>query len=241
MRIGILQCDSVAPDLQAEFGDYPDMFRKLLSSDGTAPDCRTYDLTRDEFPAATDECDAWLFTGSQWSVYDPDEWIVRAHAFARALHGDGRPTVGICFGHQLIARALGGEAQQAAAGWGVGVHTARILRPQPWMDPERPTLSLLVSHQDQVTAPPPGAQVLAGHEFCPYDMLQIDDHVLTLQGHPEFERGYAQAIMDRRREAIGEQTYFEGRASLASPIEPAIAAQWIHRFLARAGAARSIA
>jgi hypothetical protein len=92
-----------------------------------------------------------------------------------------------------------------------------------------------------VTAPPPGAQVLAGHEFCPYDMLQIDDHVLTLQGHPEFERGYAQAIMDRRREAIGEQTYFEGRASLASPIEPAIAAQWIHRFLARAGAARSIA
>ena len=239
LRLGILQCDSVRPEFQPEFDDYPDMFRRLLTTAAVRPGFRVYDLTAGTFPASVGECDAWLFTGSKWSVYDPDQWIRDAHELARTLHEAQRPTIGICFGHQLIARSLGGRVEKAAAGWGVGVHTTEILRHEPWMRPARASLSLLVSHQDQVVEPPAGAEHLAGHAFCPYDMFRIGDHILTLQGHPEFEPGYSRATMDMRRERLGEETYRAGVASLDTAIDPGVAAAWIHSFIARARGERS--
>lgn len=241
MRLGILQCDSVRPDLRPEFGDYPEMFETLLTTDEVQPEFRVYDLTHGAFPQSSEECDAWLFTGSKWSVYDDDPWIARAHALAEELHAARSPTIGICFGHQLIARALGGRVEKAAIGWGVGVHTANIRQQRPWMNPARERLALLVSHQDQVSELPPGAQLLAGHDFCPHDMFQVGDHIMTLQGHPEFVKGYSQAMMERRREVIGEEAYQDGMASLEQSIEPHVAAAWIHHFLRRAFQAGSAA
>ncbi len=234
MRLAILQCDAVAPELQPQFGDYPQMFRALLGTGGPTTTFADYDLTCSQFPASLDECDAWLFTGSTWSAYDPDDWIARAHEFVRALHAERRPMIGICFGHQLVARALGGEVARAEVGWGVGVHTALLAGHPPWMQPRRDSLPLLVSHQDQVLRPPEGATVLASHAFCPYDMLQLGDHVLTFQGHPEFEPGYVRALIERRRELIGEPTAQEGIESLAEPTEGEIARAWIHNFLRNA-------
>lgn len=237
-RIGILQCDAVASDLQPQFGDYPDMFRRLLGSDGPATAFATYDLTRGEFPSSIDECDAWLFTGSAWSAYDTDDWIVQAHDLVRALDAARRPTVGVCFGHQLVARALGGEVVKAHSGWGVGVQTTRLLEQRPWMTPVRDALPLLVTHQDQVRRPPEGATVLAERDTCPYDMLQIGEHVLTFQGHPEFVPGYVGALIERRRELIGEPTAQQGLASLSQPTAGDIAREWIHNFLHKAAVER---
>jgi len=234
MRIGILQCDSVREDLQPTFGNYPDMFRRLLTRVDPDLGFRVYDLTQGEAPGALDECDAWLITGSKWSVYDEDPWIADAHELAGRLHEERRPMIGICFGHQLIARALGGRVEKASVGWGVGVHTARILERRDWMEPTRRTLSLLVSHQDQVTVLPPGAELLARHEFCPHDMMQIGDHVLTFQGHPEFVKAYSRQTIQDRRERLGEETYREGLASLSSPTEEDVAASWILGFVQRA-------
>lgn len=236
MQIGILQCDSVDASLQPEFGDYPEMHSRLLTAAAAHPDLtfRVYNLTAGEFPGSTGECDAWLFTGSKWSVYDCDVWISRAHQFARELHAKRRPTLGICFGHQLICQALGGTVGQADAGWGVGVHTTRILKRRPWMEPGRDALSLVVSHQDQVIEPPAEAAQLASHPFCPYDMLEIGEHILTLQGHPEFPKGYSRAVMDMRRDIIGESTYRAGVASLDQPVDADLAAGWMLGFLQRA-------
>lgn len=234
MQIGILQCDSVEADLQPEFKDYPDMFQRLLASDTAGPELafRTYDLTAGQFPKASNECDAWLITGSKWSVCDSDEWIARAHEFVRELHASRRPTVGICFGHQLIARALGGKVEKADVGWGVGVRTASILQRREWMRPGHDTLSLLVSHQDQVIEPPVEAALIAEYALCPYDMLEIGGHMLTMQGHPEFPKEYARALMIKRRDALGESVYQKGIASLEQQIDPDVAALWIRNFLA---------
>ncbi len=236
MRLGILQCDSVDTRLQPEFGDYPDMYRRLLTTDvdHPQPTFRVYNLTAGQFPESTDACAAWLFTGSKWSAYDPDDWITRAHQFARELHAKRHPTLGICFGQQLICRALGGTVEKANAGWGVGVHTTQILERRSWMEPSRDTLSLLVSHQDQVIEPPAEATLLASHPFCPHDMFAIGEHMLTLQGHPEFPKGYSRAVMDMRREVIGESTYREGMASLEQPVDSDVAAAWMLGFLRRA-------
>lgn len=237
MLLGILQCDSVRPELQPRFGNYPDMFRQLLTTERVQPEYRDYDLTQGIFPASVDECDAWLITGSKWGVNDGEPWIERGHEFVRALHEARRPLVGICFGHQMVARALGGRVERAAAGWGAGLHTARIHETRPWMQPQRQELSLLVSHQDQVSEPPPGAQVLAGHDFCPYDMFQIDDHILTFQGHPEFPTDYSRTLIDLRRDVIGAERAQASLASLTRPPDAPIAAEWIHRFLEKAAGA----
>lgn len=236
MRVGVLQCDSVAADLQPEFGDYPGMLRRLLKTGKGEPSYAVYPLTANRFPQSIDECDAWLLTGSRWSVYDSDDWIARAHEFVRALHRERCPTVGVCFGHQLIARALGGRVEKASIGLGVGVHVIRILEQRPWMHPRRKTLSLLVSHQDQVTRLPDGAELLASHDFCPHDMFQVGEHMLGLQPHPEFSKGYSRATMERWRPLIGEAGFHEGIASLASEVETGVAASWIRRFLDRARA-----
>lgn len=235
MRLGILQCDSVRPELQPRFADYPDMFRSLLDDPGSGLDFVVHDLVNGHFPDDVDDCDAWLITGSKCSVNDAEPWIEQAHELVRAIHAARRPLIGICFGHQLIASALGGRVERAEAGWGAGVHVNHILRPQAWMEPAREDLALLVSHQDQVVQPPSGAVVLAGHDFCPFDMLQVEDHILTFQGHPEFEPGYSRALIELRHDRIGPDRAEAALDSLAQPADSGIAAQWIRRFIERAG------
>jgi GMP synthase (glutamine-hydrolysing) len=235
MHVGILQCDTVRADLRPEWGEFPAMFERLLSPVLGAPRFDAWDLVAGEFPDDPNACDAWLFTGSRHGVEDEAPWIERAHDLARELHHAGRPLVGICFGHQLIANALGGRAGRAARGWGVGVHEVDVHAPRPWMAPDLGRLRLPVSHRDQVHALPTGARALAGSDFCPYAMYEIDDRVLGMQGHPEFARGYLRALMDGRRDQLGEAVYRDGVASLEQPVDRDIVAGWLGRFLARAG------
>ncbi|MEX0730966.1 MAG: hypothetical protein WED00_11320 [Aquisalimonadaceae bacterium] len=240
MQLGILQCDSVTHELQAEFGDYPDMFRNLLTAVDRSLSFQVYNLPEEHFPDDLGVCDGWLFTGSKWSVYDDAPWIRRAEELTMRLHHERRPTIGICFGHQLIARVLGGRVEKSSRGWGVGIHTARLAgQPPAWMQPAADELSLLVSHQDQVVELPPDAEWLAGHDFCGNDMFQVGTHMLTFQGHPEFPRAYARAMMMRRREKLGEQTYHEGIASLADSSHELTAARWILAFLDEARSAHA--
>lgn len=236
MRVGILQCDTVRSELRPAYGDYPDMFRRLLGPVLEDTEFPAWNLAAGEFPDRTgEECDAWLFTGSQYGVEDEAEWIARAHRLVADLHGAGRPMVGVCFGHQLIANALGGRAGRAEAGWGVGVHAVEVHARPGWMEPALERLHLPVSHRDQVHALPPGARRLAGSRFCPHAMFELDGRVLALQGHPEFRRGYVRALLDRRRERLGETVYRDGVTSLARPVDRARVAGWIARFLRQAG------
>ncbi len=236
MRIGILQADSVSPALVRRHGDYPDMFGDLLSDPAAlpagepAPDFFTIDACHGAFPAVGD-CDAYLITGSRHSVYDDLPWIPRLAEFVADALAGRRRVVGICFGHQLIAHFFGGETRAAADGWCVGVHRADVIRQEPWMDPPTQQFRLLVSHQDQVTALPPGARPFAVSEHCPSAGFELGD-ALTFQGHPEFTAGYVADLMATRRQAIGETKYREAMASLDCATDASLAARWILHFLA---------
>lgn len=235
MRIGILKADSVLKQFQPAHGDYPDMFERRLGANAK-PDTtfQTYDVEHFEYPVDIDECDAYVITGSKKSVYDDEPWIKQLEAFVVRLNLARKPLAGICFGHQLVAQALGGKTEAAAVGWGVGVHESRIDQTQSYMQPALPTAKVLVSHKDQVTVLPTGASLLASSDFCPNSMYQVQEHIFCMQGHPEFRPEYSRDLMEMRREILGEEVYQAGVASLDKGLDSDVIAVWILQFLKQA-------
>lgn len=232
MKIGLLEAGRPPPGLIERHGDYRAMFRDLLADALPEAEFVDYAAIDGHLPRSLDEVDGWLISGSAYSVYDPDPWIGALKKRVREAIDRGQPVFGICFGHQLVADVMGGKVQKAEQGWGVGVHDYRVETPAPWMADAKPgdVVSTLVSHQDQVTVPPPGAEVLASSDFCPYAMLQILPNVASLQSHPEMPAAYCRALYESRRERIGDDRVDEALASLDKPIHAARAADWIARF-----------
>lgn len=231
MKLGILKTDAVRPEWVPDYGEYPDMFIALLGSLDPSLEFAVYDVEEGEYPADIDEVDAYLITGSKSSVYDDKPWIARLMDFVRELDKRRKKIVGICFGHQLVAQALGGAVEKSPKGWGVGLHTHTFAATPHWHDSEAPGFNILVSHQDQVVRNAAGAEVLASSPFCENAVCQVGEHILTFQGHPEFVPGYSREIMEYRRELIGEQAYTEGVASLARSPESERIGRWILNFL----------
>lgn len=241
MKIGILKTDRVRPEWVPRFGEYPDMFERLLKEQDPSLEFTTYDVMEEEYPADLDDMDAYLITGSRHSVYEDLPWIHRLLEFIRLLNDRRKPLVGICFGHQAVAQALGGRTEKARQGWGVGLHRHRFASRPAWLDDGDSEFPVLVSHQDQVVVNAAGAETLASSDFCLNAVCQLGDHILTLQGHPEFVNDYSREIMDYRREMIGEPVYEQGMASLSGLPARERMARWILGFLQRAVSGRSAA
>lgn len=231
MKLGILKTDTVRPEFASRFGEYPDMFIQLLSTADPELKFKVFDVEKGEYPQDIDEVDAYLVTGSKSSAYEDKPWISELLSFVQALDRRRKKLVGICFGHQLIAQALGGRVGKSPKGWGVGLHTHRFHSIPAWHDQGTDALDIIVSHQDQVMDVAEGVSVLAGSEFCENAVCQVGDHILTFQGHPEFLPEYARELMTLRREIIGEETYQKGLASLQGAHQGARVARWIIHFL----------
>lgn len=234
LHIGILQTDSVLEHLQGEYGDYPKMFMDLFSS--VDPEARfTNYVVQDTMPK-TVECDAYIVTGSRLSVYDDEPWIFALAEFIAEALNQNKKLIGICFGHQLMAHFFGGVVAPADAGWAVGVHTSQV-ESRPWMSAGVENLSLLSSHKDQVRQLPENADLFATNAFCPIAGFTMADQVITIQGHPEFNKNYAQALMTHRQAILGEQVFSKGLSSLTTPIDSQTFAQLALAFVNQSGGA----
>lgn len=189
MKIGILETGRPPEELAGAYPDYPAMFADLLA----APDLtfRPYAVLDGELPASVTEADGWLITGSRHGVYEDHDWIAPLKAFIREIDAAGQPLVGICFGHQIMAEALGGRAEKYDGGWALGAHEYRGSDGQ--------VHRLNAFHQDQVTEVPPGAEVIASSPFCQYAALRYRGNMVSLQPHPEFAADYLAALLDLRR------------------------------------------
>ena len=185
MLIGILQT-GLAPDALSDMGDYPDMFARLLAGHGFT--FRTFRVLDGQFPAHVTDCAGWLITGSRHGVYEDHPWIPPLEQFIRDSLAAHVPMVGICFGHQIIAQALGGRVEQFKGGWAVGAQD---------YDFGGQNLTLNAWHRDQVVQAPEGAKVIATNEFCANAAL-LYDHALTIQAHPEFRPDFIDGLMKTR-------------------------------------------
>lgn len=232
MRLGILKTGAPPAGLE-RFGDYPEMFRKLLGE--TAYDYRVFAADEGQLPPTPEACAAYLVTGSACGVYDQLPWIAALTAFLNAAKGRAA-LVGICFGHQVMAQAFGGQVIKSPKGWGIGEQTYRVLKREPWMDAGAGEIRLPGSHQDQVVEVPPGAEVVAGSDFTPAGALAWRDQpAISLQLHPEFEPAYAIALIENRRGArISDAEADRAIASYQTPDDRARVGGWIRNFLAGA-------
>lgn len=234
MKIGLLQCDDVADSLRDVHGNYPDMIQNLLRAVEPDVQFQVWPCYQGEFPDPDADVDGWITTGSKCSAYDDEPWISDLSELIRVLWREQRPLVGICFGHQLIAQALGGRVERSRNGWGVGVSINQIDQQQPWMTPwQGEKLQLLSSHQDQVTALPEQGTVLAHSEHCPIYMMQVGDSILGIQGHPEFTKEYAADLMEMRRDIIPADVVGAGLHSLKLHVDDLLVARWVLNFIQR--------
>ncbi len=231
MKVGILKTGRPPRPAIEQFGDYPAMFRRLLGED--AYDYMTFAADEGDLPARPEACDAYLITGSACGVYDPDPWIGELMEFLRAAKGRAK-LVGICFGHQAMAQAFGGQVIKSPKGWGLGEHDYKIISREPWMD-EADAIRLPASHHDQVIALSPGAEVMAASDFTPMGALAWRDQpAISMQLHPEFEPAYALALIEAwRGKVYEEEEAARAIASYEGSDDRARVGEWIRRFLDR--------
>ncbi len=228
MHIGILQTGHVADALIGDHGDYDEIFRTFLAGHGFG--FSNYAVVDGAFPEGPESCDAWLITGSKHGTYEALPWIAPLEALIRAIHGAGLPMVGICFGHQIVAQALGGKVEKFAGGWAAGrkVYEFDGLGP----------VALNAWHQDQVTGLPPGARVVARNDFCANAALAYGEQVLTIQAHPEILNPYLQGLLDVRAPGVVPRAEIDAaRSAIGLPLDDRRIADHFASFF-RAAAAR---
>jgi GMP synthase-like glutamine amidotransferase len=230
MHVGLLACDEVAERFRQIAGGYQQMFERLLSPHIPGLRLTRFDVQAGNIPADPRSCDAWITTGSRASVYDDAGWIRAAETFIRRVGDSDRPFVGICFGHQLLAQALGAEVKRAPGGWGVGVLPMRVVHREDWMTPACSSVRMQYMHADQVTGVPAGGPLLSEAPHCPVAMFQCGPRFLGIEAHPEFPAAYARALIEDRRARIGTQAADEALARVDEPVDADVVGAWIARF-----------
>lgn len=230
MKLGILKADDVRPELVGEFGEYSDMVAKIMLDVDPRLQIAVYDVYHGQYPTDIDDADVYTLTGSKHSVYDELDWVFRLTDFVQQLHQSRKKFAGICFGHQMIAHALGGKAEKSQKGWGVGVQTYFATKAGISQGLAK-SFELKVSHQDQVTKLPRGSQLLAGNDFCPNAMFKLENHILSLQGHPEFSRAYMQGLLPLREEQLGSTLMNQALQSLTIDTHDKDVTQVMYNFL----------
>lgn len=234
MRLTIFETGRPPQELRGAHPDYPEMFADLLGdSEFTFESIAIGDGAPLPDPAGLE---AVLITGSAAGVYEEHAWIKPLEAAIRAHAARRIPQIGICFGHQIIARALGGQVEKSERGWGVGRHDYQLIEPPAWMEDgglgSDRGFAIAASHQDQVIAPPPGARLLAANAHTPYAALLYEEaNALTFQGHPEMSPAFTAALVASRRGRIPEPVVDTALESLQLPLDSARVARWIKAFL----------
>ena len=186
-------------------------------------------------PSSPEAFDGYVITGSPASVNDDAlPWVGPLLDFIRAVDAARQPLIGLCFGHQAVARALGGLVARNAAGWGLGTAATHWQAERPWMQPAQITTTLMAAHNEQVTRMPEGAECLGGSDFCPIGSMQIGQHIWTTQFHPEMPLVFMQALLGFLTEKLDPATMARAHTSLAQAADVPLFGQWMAKFIEHA-------
>ncbi|WP_432816790.1 type 1 glutamine amidotransferase [Sulfitobacter sp. JB4-11] len=219
MKIGILVTGHPPEDL-AGGGGYDAYFKRLLGDREFRYE--SWAVVDGIFPSSVQDADGWLITGSRHGAYEDHDWIPPLEDFIRASYDARRPMIGICFGHQIIAQAMGGRVEKFAGGWSVG----RVS-----YDLGDKTYAINAWHQDQVVEKPEGATVIGASDFCAHAALVYDDVFWTLQPHPEYQSDFIETLIETRGKGVVPDALLDAaRATLDAPLDSAQIAEQMTAF-----------
>ncbi|QDL92144.1 type 1 glutamine amidotransferase [Paroceanicella profunda] len=245
MRIGILETGDIPAYLVDAEGSYPAMFARMLLAEDPRLSFQTVSVVHGETPSGPHQADAWIITGSRHGVYDDLPFIAPLKQFISDCVAAGVPLAGICFGHQILAEALGGRAVKSEKGWGLGAQDYPLVNRPSWMEGSAAAYTGLAVHQDQVVALPAEATVLSASPFCEIAAVAYGDaerpSAISVQSHPEFSPAVVRAIVKDRRDsaAIGKPLADAALASLETPLLDNPWPRWILSGFRRSLAARA--
>lgn len=234
MKLTIVETGRAPEAIRLDFPSYPEMFQSLLSPHSAQLTFETIALEQGEDLPDPATLEAILITGSAAGVYEKHVWMEPLLGFIRGAARARVPQIGICFGHQAMAKALGGEVVKSDKGWGLGRHTYKVAEHMEWMtSAPREAVSIAVSHQDQVVTPPPGAKVVVTSDFTPYAGLSYADGLgLSFQCHPEFSVEFSGALYQSRLDRpLTEEEVRRAVVSLGEEADNAVLGQWMCKFL----------
>jgi GMP synthase-like glutamine amidotransferase len=230
-RLTIIQTGDVPPSLQDRFGPYPTMFEKMFADAGCAFAYETVPVHRGAPPPDPADLEGIVITGSPAGVYDAHDWLDPLRAFIRAAYAARTPMLGVCFGHQIMADALGGEVRKSEKGWGLGRHVYAVVARPAFLDSALPEFAIACSHQDQVITPPAEAETFLASAFTPHAGLSYrNGAAISLQPHPEFADDYALALAELRRGRAPDALVETALASVARPSDSAEMARALGAF-----------
>jgi GMP synthase-like glutamine amidotransferase len=231
-RITIIETGLVPREHRERHGSFPDMFERMVRAEDPAATVEVVSIPNGDALPDPSKLEAVLITGAAAGVYDGLAWIAPLEQFVRMAYANKTPMVGVCFGHQLIAQALGGTVRKSEKGWGIGRHVYQVLPENGVLDGE--AVAIPCSHQDQVVEPPSDALTILSSDFTPHaGLLYANGATLTVQPHPEFDVAFAQVCCDLRDGKAPDDVVATARASLAEPMDNAKLGGAITRFLAR--------
>lgn len=231
VRLGVLQAGRVPEEMADQHADYDQLFVNLLGADEF--DYRHWAVLDGQFPDSTADADAWLITGSRFGAYEDHDWIPPLEELIRQIFAADQPLVGICFGHQIIAQAMGGKVEKFADGWSVGRVEYKLEKSVFGSAIDSEHTPLLAFHQDQVVQAPQTATTVGSTDFCKHAALLYGNRALTIQPHPEFYSEFIGGLLEARRAILPEAIIDTATKALGQPIVREPIADTIRHFLKR--------
>jgi GMP synthase-like glutamine amidotransferase len=221
MKLSILLAGENPDLLRARFGSYAQKFENMLApvdNSFTFETIRVLDGEQIPDPA---HLQGVIVTGSAKGVYDDVPWMEPLREAIRDLYAAGVPMLGICFGHQVMAEALGGTVTKSAKGWGLGRHVYELNGAPEYISHPSGRLAVAASHQDQVIVAPATARTFLSSPFTPNaGLTYANGAAMSMQPHPEFEIDYSAAIFElRRNNPLSDKEVERAVDTLAQPMD----------------------
>ncbi|CAL5379405.1 unnamed protein product [Camellia sinensis] len=199
-RFAVLLCAEDSDYVKKKYGGYFGVFVQMLAEEGETWD--VYRVAAGDFPDDGDIAayDGFVITGSFSDAHGDDLWIRDLLILLKKLNSFNKKVLGICFGHQILGRALGGKTGRAKSGWDVGVTNVELSPSSSklFASLKLPDLlSIIECHQDEVWELPPKAEVMAWSNKTGIEMFKYGDHIMGIQGHPEYTKDIILHLIDR--------------------------------------------
>ena len=230
MHLAILMTNTDESHFAAQWPRDCQKFEALVSSVRPSWRFSCFSVKDGIFPEDPTNFDGWIVTGSPASVHDQTDWIVKLQALISDRVAAAAPIFGACFGHQVIAQALGGHVEKSPSGWSLGVQEINTEGSPPWGSALPSTYRLYAAHVEQVTKMPTGAENVASSQNCPLAGFRIGNKVFTTQYHPEMRPAFFGALVGHLEEFLPVEAIANAKATQVEPVNTSAWAETIARF-----------